>query len=48
METWLQPLHEFYLEGDAGCILDLKRHFLPIQRDLSGVERSWGETETGG
>lgn len=32
---------KLYLERDAGSILDLKRHFLPIQRDLSGVERSW-------
>lgn len=32
-----------YLESDTGSILDLKWHFLPIQCDLSGVERSWGE-----
>lgn len=34
------------LERDAGSILDLKRHLLPIQRDLSGVERSCGQTNT--
>lgn len=32
-----------YLQSDTGSILDLKWHFLPIQCDLSGVERSWGE-----
>lgn len=38
-----------YLESDAGGILDLKRHFLPIQRDLSGVERPWrGRKSAGG
>lgn len=35
-----------YLQSDTGSILDLKWHFLPIQRDLSGVESSWGERKT--
>ena len=38
-----------YLKSDAGGVLDLKWHFLPIQRDLSGVERPWrGRKEAGG
>ena len=37
-----------YLEGDAGSVLDLKRHFLPVHGDLSGVERPCGERARGG
>lgn len=32
-----------YLESNTGSVLDLKWHFLPLQGDLSGVERSCGE-----